>query len=54
TLRSSIRQETKVPKPSSSPPTNVAYEAASTSVDVRYGGAVTIVTSVETRQGSGN
>ncbi|GJX36533.1 hypothetical protein Tco_0248090 [Tanacetum coccineum] len=39
TLRSSIRQETEVPQPSSPPHTNVADEAASTGVDVRYGGA---------------
>ncbi|GKE92771.1 hypothetical protein Tco_1573866, partial [Tanacetum coccineum] len=41
TLRSSIRQETKVPQPSSPPFTNVADEAASTGVDIRYGGAAT-------------
>ncbi|GJY90740.1 hypothetical protein Tco_0505936 [Tanacetum coccineum] len=54
TLRSSIRQKTKVPQPSSPPRTNVADEAASTSVDVRYGGAATTVTGLEAGQGSGN
>ncbi|GKE53368.1 hypothetical protein Tco_1488524 [Tanacetum coccineum] len=34
TLRSSIRQETEVPRPSSPPHTNVADEAASIGVDV--------------------
>ncbi|GJX18515.1 hypothetical protein Tco_0221192 [Tanacetum coccineum] len=54
TLRSSIRQETEVPQPSSPPHTNVADEAASTGVDVRYGGAATTVTGLEAGQGSGN
>ncbi|GKB08990.1 hypothetical protein Tco_0837302 [Tanacetum coccineum] len=54
TLRSSIRQETEVPQPSSPPHTNVADEATSTGVDVRYGGAATTVTSLEAGQGSGN
>ncbi|GJT88392.1 hypothetical protein Tco_1070109 [Tanacetum coccineum] len=54
TLRSSIRQETEVPQPSSPPHTNVADEAASTGVDVRYGGATTTVTGLEAGQGSGN
>ncbi|GJX54734.1 hypothetical protein Tco_0283103 [Tanacetum coccineum] len=54
TLRSSIRQETEVPQPSSPPHTNVADEAASTGVDVRYGGAATTVTSLDAGQGSGN
>ncbi|GJY76933.1 hypothetical protein Tco_0482049 [Tanacetum coccineum] len=53
TLRSSIRQETKVPQPNSPLHTNVADEVASTGVDVRYRGAATIVTSLEVRQGSG-
>nr|GEX59093.1 hypothetical protein [Tanacetum cinerariifolium] len=35
TPKSSIRQETEVPQPSSPPHTNVADEAASTGVDVR-------------------
>ncbi|GJW04127.1 hypothetical protein Tco_1562983 [Tanacetum coccineum] len=52
TLRSSIKQETEVPQPSSPPHTNVADEAASTGVDVRYGGAVTTVTGLEAGQGS--
>ncbi|GKA52619.1 hypothetical protein Tco_0745934, partial [Tanacetum coccineum] len=47
TLRSSIKQETKVPQLSSPPHTNVADEAASTGVDVRYGGAATTVTVLE-------
>ncbi|GKE02843.1 hypothetical protein Tco_1390826, partial [Tanacetum coccineum] len=36
--------ETEVPQPSSPPHTNIADEAASTGVDVRYGGAATTVT----------
>ncbi|GJR59954.1 hypothetical protein Tco_1502116 [Tanacetum coccineum] len=47
-LRSSIIQETEVPRPSSPPYTNVADEAASTGVVIRYGGAATIVTGLET------
>ncbi|GJU58784.1 hypothetical protein Tco_1236550 [Tanacetum coccineum] len=54
TLRSSIRQETKVPKPSSPPHTNIADETASTGVDVRYGRATTTVIGLEVGQGSGN
>ncbi|GJX72897.1 hypothetical protein Tco_0311492 [Tanacetum coccineum] len=54
TLRSPIRQETKVPQLSSPPHTNVANEAASTGVDVRHGGAATTVTSLDIGQGSGN
>ncbi|GKA50917.1 hypothetical protein Tco_0744113 [Tanacetum coccineum] len=46
-LRSSIRQKTKVPQPSSPSHTNVADEAASTGVDVRYGGAATTITGLE-------
>nr|GFB68784.1 hypothetical protein [Tanacetum cinerariifolium] len=41
TPRSSIRQETKVPQPSSPPYTSVADEATSTGVDVKHGGAAT-------------
>ncbi|GKA87305.1 hypothetical protein Tco_0809016 [Tanacetum coccineum] len=52
TLRSLIRQETKVPQLSSPPHTNVADEAASTGVDVRHGGAATTVTSLDAGQGS--
>ncbi|GJY99458.1 hypothetical protein Tco_0516888 [Tanacetum coccineum] len=48
------RQETEVPQPSSPPHTNVADEAASTGVDVRYGGATTTVTGLEVGHGSGN
>ncbi|GKE42848.1 hypothetical protein Tco_1470132, partial [Tanacetum coccineum] len=47
TLRSSIRQETEVPQPSSPPHTNIADEAASIGVGVRYGGIDTTVTSLE-------
>ncbi|GJS45767.1 putative ribonuclease H-like domain-containing protein [Tanacetum coccineum] len=54
TLKSYIRQETKVPQPSSPPHTNVADKAAFTGVDVRYGGAATTVTGLEAGQGSGN
>ncbi|GJU62448.1 hypothetical protein Tco_1244283 [Tanacetum coccineum] len=54
TLRSPIRQETKVPQLSSPPHTNVANEAASTGVDVRYRGAAITVTSLDAGQGSGN
>nr|GEU32666.1 reverse transcriptase domain-containing protein [Tanacetum cinerariifolium] len=54
TPRSSIRQETEVPQPSSPLHTNVADEAASTGVDVKHGGAATIVTSLDAKQGSGN
>ncbi|GJR78321.1 putative ribonuclease H-like domain-containing protein [Tanacetum coccineum] len=54
TLRSSIRQETEVPQPSSPPHTNVADEAASTGVDVRHRGAATTVTSLDAGHGSGN
>ncbi|GJW94749.1 hypothetical protein Tco_0174421 [Tanacetum coccineum] len=52
TLRSSIKQETKVPQPSSPTQTHVAAEVASTSVDVRHGGAATTVTGLEAGQGS--
>ncbi|GJX79910.1 hypothetical protein Tco_0328059 [Tanacetum coccineum] len=47
TLRSSIKQETEVPHPSSPLHTNVADEAASTGVDVRYRGATTTATGLE-------
>nr|GEX72697.1 hypothetical protein [Tanacetum cinerariifolium] len=49
-----IRQETKVPKPSSPTHTHVADEAASTGVDVRHGGATTTVSSLNAGHGSGN
>ncbi|GKE10929.1 hypothetical protein Tco_1414480 [Tanacetum coccineum] len=52
--KSSIRQETEVPQPSSPPHTNVVDEAASTHVDVRHEGAATTVTSLDARQPSGN
>ncbi|GKE20025.1 hypothetical protein Tco_1431537 [Tanacetum coccineum] len=54
TLRSSIRHKTEVPRPSSPPYSNVVDEAASTGLDVRYGGAATTVTGLEVGQGSGN
>ncbi|GJY46392.1 hypothetical protein Tco_0435455 [Tanacetum coccineum] len=54
TLRSPIRYETKVPQLSSPPHTNVADEAASTSVDVRHGGVATTITSLDVGQGSSN
>nr|GEU83231.1 RNA-directed DNA polymerase, eukaryota, nucleotide-binding alpha-beta plait domain protein [Tanacetum cinerariifolium] len=49
-----IRQETKVPQPSSLTHTHVADEAASTGVDVRHRGAATTVSSLDVGQGSGN
>nr|GEW77359.1 hypothetical protein [Tanacetum cinerariifolium] len=54
TPRETIRQETRVPQPSSPPHTNVADEAASTGVDVRHKGAATTVTSLDAGHGSGN
>nr|GEZ59246.1 hypothetical protein [Tanacetum cinerariifolium] len=52
--RSSIKQGTDVHQPSSPTHTHVAYEAASTGVDVKHGGAATTVTSLDTELGSGN
>nr|GEW64336.1 hypothetical protein [Tanacetum cinerariifolium] len=52
--RSSIRQETEVPQPSSPTHTYVADEATSTCVDVKHEGATTILTSLDAGQGSGN
>nr|GEV44475.1 hypothetical protein [Tanacetum cinerariifolium] len=52
--RSFIRQETKVPQPSSPTHTHVADEAISIGVDVRHGGAATTITSLDAGQGSGN
>ncbi|GJW72112.1 putative ribonuclease H-like domain-containing protein, partial [Tanacetum coccineum] len=47
-LHQAVRaQETKVPQPKSPPFTNVADEAASTGVDIRYGGAATTITDLE-------
>ncbi|GJQ93136.1 hypothetical protein Tco_0004275 [Tanacetum coccineum] len=54
TLRDFIRQETEVPQPSSPTQTYVANEAASTGVDVRHGGAVTTISSLDTGHSSGN
>ncbi|GJY70346.1 ribonuclease H-like domain-containing protein [Tanacetum coccineum] len=48
------RQETEGPQPSSPTYTNVADEAAFTSVDVVHGGAATTVSSIDVGQGSGN
>nr|GEW12223.1 ribonuclease H-like domain-containing protein [Tanacetum cinerariifolium] len=53
TPKSSIRQETEIPQYSSPPHTNVADEAASTSVDVTHGWAATTVTNLDAGQGSG-
>ncbi|GKE57167.1 hypothetical protein Tco_1496352 [Tanacetum coccineum] len=42
-----VEQESMVPQPRSPSQTNIADEAASTSVDVRHGGTATIVTSLD-------
>ncbi|GKE32131.1 hypothetical protein Tco_1451453, partial [Tanacetum coccineum] len=54
TSRRTNRQESVVPQPRSPTQSPVANEAASTGVDVRYGGATTTVTGLEVGQGSGN
>ncbi|GJY82518.1 reverse transcriptase domain-containing protein [Tanacetum coccineum] len=54
TSRRTTRQGFVVPQPRSPTQTPVADEAASTGVDVRYGGATTTVIGLETGQGSGN
>ncbi|GJS40831.1 xylulose kinase-1 [Tanacetum coccineum] len=54
TFRRTNRQEFMVPRPRSPTQTRVAYEAASTCVDVRYGGATTTVIGLKAGQGSGN
>ncbi|GKB57191.1 hypothetical protein Tco_0913377, partial [Tanacetum coccineum] len=54
TSRRTIRQEFVVPQPRSPTQTHVVDKATSTSVDVRYGGVATTVTSLEAGQGSGN
>ncbi|GKD00428.1 hypothetical protein Tco_1170702, partial [Tanacetum coccineum] len=54
TCRRLTRQESMVPQPRSPTQTNVVDEAASTGVDVRYGGAATTFTSLNEGQGSGN
>ncbi|GKC12486.1 hypothetical protein Tco_1009268, partial [Tanacetum coccineum] len=46
--------ESVVPQPRSPTQTHVVDEVASTSVDVRYGGAATTVTDLELGHGSGN
>ncbi|GJT10369.1 hypothetical protein Tco_0857411 [Tanacetum coccineum] len=50
----STHPESVVPQPRSPTQTPVADEAASTGVDVRYGGATTTLTGLEAGQGSGN
>ncbi|GKE27679.1 hypothetical protein Tco_1443063, partial [Tanacetum coccineum] len=47
-------QESVVPQPRSPTQSPVADEATSTGLNVKYGGATTIVTGLEARQGSGN
>ncbi|GKD14317.1 hypothetical protein Tco_1198724 [Tanacetum coccineum] len=54
TSRRINRQEFVVPQPRSPTQSPVADEAASTGVDVKYGGATTTVTGLEAGQGSGN
>ncbi|GKA69295.1 hypothetical protein Tco_0775359, partial [Tanacetum coccineum] len=49
-----VEQESVVPQPRSPTQTHVADEAASTGVDVRYGGAATTITGLEAGQGSDN
>nr|GEV96471.1 hypothetical protein [Tanacetum cinerariifolium] len=51
--KSSIRQETKVPRSSSPTHTHVANEAASIGVDIRLGGAATTITSLDAGHDSG-
>ncbi|GKC72589.1 hypothetical protein Tco_1118472 [Tanacetum coccineum] len=51
---SHTKKETEVPQPNSPPHTHVADKAASIGVDVKHGGLVTTVTSLDARQGSGN
>ncbi|GJU73812.1 hypothetical protein Tco_1265217 [Tanacetum coccineum] len=53
-LRITLRQETKVPQPSSPSQTYDADEVASTKVDVKLGGAATTVSSLDAGHGSGN
>nr|GEY30046.1 hypothetical protein [Tanacetum cinerariifolium] len=54
TLRIPIRQEIKVPQPSSIPLTNVANETASIGVDVRHKRAATTITSLDVGQSGGD
>ncbi|GJS80989.1 zf-CCHC domain-containing protein [Tanacetum coccineum] len=54
TSRRTTRQEYVVPQPRSPTQSPVADKAASTGVDVRYGGATTTITALESIQGSGN
>ncbi|GJT16680.1 putative ribonuclease H-like domain-containing protein [Tanacetum coccineum] len=54
TFKRTTRQEFVVPQPRSPTRSPVADEAASTGVDVRYGGATTTVIGFEAGQGSGN
>ncbi|GKE68157.1 hypothetical protein Tco_1526229, partial [Tanacetum coccineum] len=53
-LRTTLRQETEVPQPSSPPQTHDADEAASTGVDERHGGDATTVSGLDAGQDSGN
>ncbi|GKC68978.1 putative ribonuclease H-like domain-containing protein, partial [Tanacetum coccineum] len=54
TLWDFIKQETKVPQPSSPTQTHVADEAASTGVDVKHGGDTITVSSLHAGHGCGN
>ncbi|GKA87417.1 hypothetical protein Tco_0809181, partial [Tanacetum coccineum] len=54
TSRRITRQESVVPRPRSPTQTPTADKAASTGVDVRYGGTTTTVTGLEAGQGNGN
>ncbi|GKC90555.1 hypothetical protein Tco_1151204, partial [Tanacetum coccineum] len=54
TSRRTIIQESVVPQPRSPTQTHVVDKAASTGVDVRYGGAATTVTGLKVGQGSDN
>ncbi|GJS42199.1 hypothetical protein Tco_0567242 [Tanacetum coccineum] len=53
-LRTTLRQETEVPQPSSVSQTHDTDEAASIRMDVRLGGAATTISSLGAGQGSGN
>ncbi|GJX42230.1 hypothetical protein Tco_0257220 [Tanacetum coccineum] len=46
-IRRHLKHKTEVPRPSSPPHSNVVDEAASTGLDVRYGGAATTVIGLE-------
>ncbi|GJX92429.1 hypothetical protein Tco_0345755 [Tanacetum coccineum] len=53
-MEKTIRQEVKIPQSNFPTQTPVADEAAFTCVNVVHGGAVTTVSSIDARQGSGN